>query len=293
MNGDAGNGPGSPLAPGPPVQRYAAFTEVATGGNPAGVVLDARGMTSAAMLAVAAELGYSETAFLTPSGTARELAVRYFSPLAEVPFCGHATIASAVAFAERNGVGDLVLQTGVGPVTVATSVAGTRVVATLTSVPTTTAELPDHDLAELLGCLGWQPDELDPLLPVRVGYAGAWHPILAARTRERLDSLSYDFDRLAARMRLREWTTIALIWRESETVFWARNPFPPGGIVEDPATGAAAAALGGYLRELGGAPPALTIHQGSQIGRPSTLTVEIPPARSAGVRVSGSAVAIS
>ena len=59
-------------------------------------MLDAAGLDDAAMLAIAAEVGYSETAFLTAADGGR-LAVRYFSPLAEVPFCGHATIATGVA----------------------------------------------------------------------------------------------------------------------------------------------------------------------------------------------------
>ena len=62
--------------------------------------------------AIAAELGYSETAFLCGED------IRYFSPLAEVPFCGHATIATAVALAERDGPGEVVLATASGPVPV-------------------------------------------------------------------------------------------------------------------------------------------------------------------------------
>ncbi|MCG7529731.1 PhzF family phenazine biosynthesis isomerase, partial [Streptomyces sp. OfavH-34-F] len=91
----------------PRVLRYTAFSADPEGGNPAGVVLDAAGLDEAAMLAVAAELGYSETAFLTgpaPAAApgARGFAVRYFSPRAEVPFCGHATVAAALALAERD-----------------------------------------------------------------------------------------------------------------------------------------------------------------------------------------------
>ena len=100
------------------VLRYAAFPAGDAGGNPAGVVLDAHGMTDEEMLAVAAEVGFSETAFLFPSDPAAartegasEAQVRYFSPLAEVPFCGHATIATAVAHAERHGAGRLDLVT--------------------------------------------------------------------------------------------------------------------------------------------------------------------------------------
>src|SRR5205823_7779012 len=79
------------------VLRYAAFTDDPAGGNPAGVVLDAAGMSDEQMLAVAAGVGYSETAFLTGSNGAGEYDLRYFSPLAEVAFCGHATVATAVA----------------------------------------------------------------------------------------------------------------------------------------------------------------------------------------------------
>jgi PhzF family phenazine biosynthesis protein len=129
-------------------------------------------------------------------------------------------------------------------------------------------------------------------LPPRVGYAGAWHPVIAAATRRRLASLDYDFDRLATLMAAREWTTIQLVWRESGSLFHSRNPFPPGGVVEDPATGAAA--LGAYLRDLQLVPlPAtVTIHQGEDLGRPGHLIVDIRADR-AEFEVTGTAVAIT
>jgi PhzF family phenazine biosynthesis protein len=74
-------------------------------------------------------------------------------------------------------------------------------------------------------------------------------------------------------------------------VYFARNPFPPGGVVEDPATGAAAAAFGGYLRELGlvSTPATITIYQGQDMGRPGTITVMIPAEPGTGIAVSGTA----
>lgn len=93
------------------VLRYTAFSADPAGGNPAGVVLDASELDSAAMLAVAAELGYSESAFLTAPDGRGGYTTRYFSPKAEVPFCGHATVAAAIALAERDGPGDLVFST--------------------------------------------------------------------------------------------------------------------------------------------------------------------------------------
>ncbi len=270
------------------VQRYVAFSDDPEGGNPAGVVLDAAGLSDDRMLAIAADLGYSETAFL--SGTS----IRYFSPLAEVPFCGHATIATAVALAERDGPGEIVLDTVNGPVPVTTRRdQDGHILATLTSVPARIADLAPTDLRELLASLGWDAGDLDPALPPRVGYAGAWHPVIAAATRQRLSALDYDFDRLAALMAARDWTTIQLIWREAPTTFHSRNPFPPGRVVEDPATGAAAAALGAYLRDLQLVPlPArVTIHQGEDLGRPGLLSVDIRADRTE-IQVTGTAVAI-
>ncbi len=100
------------------VRRYSAFTDHGQGGNPAGVVLDATGLTETGMIAIAAEVGYSETAFLTPTGQSARFGMRYFSPRVEVAFCGHATIASASALAERAGPGAVTLDTVAGPVTV-------------------------------------------------------------------------------------------------------------------------------------------------------------------------------
>jgi len=80
--------------------------------------------------------------------------------------------------------------------------------------------------------------------------------------------------------------------RERSDVFHSRNPFPVGGVIEDPATGAAAAAFGGYLREakLVAVPTTILIRQGEAMGRPSRLTVEIPA--TGGIVVTGTAIPI-
>jgi len=275
------------------VLRYSAFTTDPAAGNPAGVVLDSGDLTDPEMQRIAAEVGYSETAFLTITSPG-EYGVRYFSPQAEVPFCGHATIASAVAVAERNGSGELIFQTKAGtvPVATATDDAG-RPTATLTSVEPSDSPVAEEDLAEALAALGWAASDLDESLPPRVAYAGAHHLILGAKTRERLAALDYDFERLRALMLRNDWTTVALAWRETPTEFHVRNPFPVGGVVEDPATGAAAAAFGGFLRTRGlvETPTTLRLHQGADMGRPGLLVVDVP-AGTGGIRVTGNAVAI-
>jgi len=271
--------------------RYAAFSDSPTGGNPAGVVLDAAGLEAGEMQRIAAEIGYSETAFLQRRNDG-DYDVRYFSPQAEVPFCGHATIASAVALAEREGAGMRKFHTQAGVVPVATYGDGNGFRATLTSVAPRVEPPETALLAAALAALDWSAEELDPALPPRIAYAGARHLVLAAATRDRLARLEYDFDALKAVMLAHDLTTVDLVWRESATVYHARNPFPVGGIVEDPATGAAAAAFGAYLRELAlASPPAsITIHQGEDMGRPSLLTIDIDEAPE--IRVSGQAVAM-
>ncbi|WP_432494990.1 PhzF family phenazine biosynthesis protein [Kineococcus gypseus] len=273
--------------------RYSAFSRDPAGGNPAGVVLDARGLDEREMLAVAAEVGFSETAFLVPADGGFD--VRFFSPRAEVSFCGHATIASAVAHAERHGAGGLRYRTAAGDVDVVTARdedGSWR--ATLTSVPPVVRDLAPQDLDALLAALRWSAQDLDPALPARTAYAGAWHPVVAVRSRQRLADLEHDVAALERLAAARGWTTVDLVWRQDATTFHARNPFPAGGVVEDPATGAAAAALGGYLRAGGHVPlPArLTVLQGEDLGRPSTLHVAVPADPAAGVAVTGAAVAM-
>ncbi|MEZ3178168.1 PhzF family phenazine biosynthesis protein [Streptomyces pimonensis] len=269
--------------PQPEVLRYTAFSSSPDGGNPAGVVLDADALDDGDMLAIAAGLGYSESAFLTapPEGLGgpegRTYGIRYFSPRAEVPFCGHATVATAVALAERTGPGEMVFATQAGIVPVEVTEKDGTVRATLTSVEPHITEISDADLAEALAALGWPAVDLDPAFPPRIAFAGARHLVLAAATRARLADLSYDFARLEALMHRLDLTTLQLVWRESATAFHVRDPFPVGGIVEDPATGAAAAAFGAYARELGLVPEdsVLALYQGEDLGRPGRLTVTL------------------
>lgn len=280
----------------PAVQRYAAFTDDPAGGNPAGVVLDASGLDDAAMLAIAAEVGYSETAFVTAADeAARRFRVRYFSPLAEVAFCGHATVALAVALAGRLGPGEVLFDTLAGEIPVATSAdasdGATR--ATLTSVPARSRPATAAERDAALTALGWSDGDLDPALPPHVAFGGVHHLVLAAGSRARLADLAYDFDALADVMRRHDWTTVHLVWREAPDRFHARDPFPVGGVVEDPATGAAAAAFGGYLRTLGlvTAPVTVAIRQGEDMGRPSYLRLDVSP-EDPRSRVTGRAVPI-
>ena len=267
------------------ILTYRAFTtNLPHSGNPAGVVLHAEDLDRDGMLRIAADLGFSETAFLT-SITADSARVRYFTPLDEIAFCGHATIASGVALA-RNGAGPVLrLTTNAGEVPVEV----TPTEATLTAVDSTVHPLPDALLEELLVALRLTHGDLDPALPPAFVQGGNPHPILFVRGDAR-QALDHDADMVLALQDREGWDgTVPVVQRLAPNRFVSRNPFPRGGIREDPATGSAAASLGYYLRAGGhiNLPAVIEVEQGVETGRPSLITVEIP--EDARVRVTGTA----
>lgn len=268
--------------------RMAAFTETEQGGNPAGVWVGEVLPEASRMQEIAADVGYPETAFVAPeNGSNRE--IRYFSPQIEVPFCGHATIATGAVLGPPKSATEYQLATAAGEVRLRVESTASGPYATLTSVATRQREISEARVAQYLEVLDWPAAALDPNYPVMVAFAGAWHLILAVTSRQQLACLEYDFNALKSLMQEDELTTLQLIFCESEALIHARNPFPVGGIVEDPATGAAGAALGGYLRDQGilAAPFEFAIHQGDDMGRPSRLTVSVPV--EGGIDVSGHA----
>jgi len=279
----------------PGVLRYSAFAATPEGGNPAGVVLDAGGMSDEQMQRIAAEVGYSETAFLV--GRAADASVprhrvRYWSPAAEVPFCGHATVATAVALAERDGPGEVVFDTDAGAVALRSAIDDDgRLAVSFTSVEPRVRDLDVPVLERLLALLGIARADLDERLPVKEAFAGNWHPIIVIRDREVFDQFRFFPADVAALMREQGWAgTVTVLHEVGAADFDARNLFPVGRITEDPATGSAAAAVGAYLREQGHPERTVRIHQGEHVRRPSLLTVTIPD--SGGIVVSGGATRI-
>jgi PhzF family phenazine biosynthesis protein len=141
--------------------------------------------------------------------------------------------------------------------------------------------------------LGWGVDDLDSsILPARA-FGGNWHLVLAVKTKQPFDDLHYDFEKLKKIMLEDSLTTLQLIWRENDDLIHSRHPFPVGGVVEDPATGAATVALGGYMRgaKIVDVPKDINILQGEIMGRPSQLKLSI--AKAGGIEVSGTAVPLT
>ncbi|MBF4511442.1 PhzF family phenazine biosynthesis protein [Plantibacter sp. VKM Ac-2885] len=288
----------------PEILRLTAFAAEPGGGNPAGVVLDASALTDAEMQAVATKVAYPETAFVVDPGVDgddRHVRMRYFSPGAEVPFCGHATIATAVALAERRGVGRFTLETNVGPLVVETaSDADTNgdassITASFTSVEPTVRDLDAGVADRLLSLLGLERSDLDERWPLRESFAGNRHPVVAVREQQVFDAFTFDPTALRTLMDEQGWAgTVTVVHdrgidADGQLLVEARNLFPVGAITEDPATGSAAASFGGYLRALGLlTPPArILIRQGHHVGAPSLLTVDVPV--TGGITVTGTA----
>ncbi|MDR6868983.1 PhzF family phenazine biosynthesis protein [Microbacterium resistens] len=274
------------------VLRYAAYAAAPYGGNPAGVVLDAQGLDDDTMLRIAADLGYSETAFVSADGSgARRHPIRYWSPGAEVPFCGHATVAAAVALAERDGPGAMLFETRAGEVALDATVTDQGVEVAFTSVSPEVRDLDPAVLSRLLDILGLVPDDIDPAYPPRESFAGNWHPILVLSDLDLFHQFRFSPAVVAELAAEQGWTgTVTVLHADGDGEYRARNLFPVGRITEDPATGSAAASTGAYLRAIGQARAGdvIRIRQGEHVGRPSLLTVTIPT--EGGVVVSGSAV---
>jgi PhzF family phenazine biosynthesis protein len=273
------------------IQRLSAFPFEGKGGNPAGVVLRAEGLTQSKMQEIAAEVGYSETVFVTSRDGLR-LRVRYFSPEMEVDFCGHATIAAGVALGNARGAGAYVFDTNTGDVNVNVTSIVDGFAAELTSHQGTISPIHDEVLTNLLAILGWPKSVASNRHLPMIANAGNSHPIIVLNSPERLQNLEYEFEALKEVCRANKWPTLQLIAQEADGVWRSRNPFAFGGVYEDPATGSAAAAFGVYLRETGAAAPGdtLIIKQGFEMGQPCLLNVTIG---SSACTVSGTAIQIT
>jgi PhzF family phenazine biosynthesis protein len=280
------------------VLHYRAFSKNNVGGNEAGVVLDASVLSadSTAMKSIAAEVGYSETVFVTdgpPVHGRHDYSLRYFSPSGEVPFCGHATIAGSVAITEALGDKNNAYRfhTAAGTINVETgSDLDGLSWSSITTVAPQHRAVDETALKNVLKLLNWTEGDLDPVVPPAEIYAGSWHLCLAVNSREVLAGMRFDLASLSDLAAAHGWITLHLVFRSGTDIHHVRAPFPAGGIEEDPATGAAAAAYGAYLRTLGliHPPSHFTIVQGEDMGKPCHIHVTVPP--QGPVTISGEAV---
>jgi PhzF family phenazine biosynthesis protein len=268
--------------------KIAAFSDGENGGNPAGVVISDVHPDTIEMQRIAAEVGYSETAFAMPVDDAWR--VRYFSPESEVPFCGHATIALGAALALEQGDGVFPLILNEAEITVEGRQNGKKISAELQSPPTHSSAIMPELLAEVLKLFGYSNDDLDPDIPPARAHGGADHLVIGLNTREALAAMEYDLDIGRALMNREGLVTIMFAYAETPRLFHTRNPFASGGVYEDPATGAATAAFAGYLRDINWPHQGeIDIVQGEDMGMRSRIKAKIPALPGSSIAVSGAA----
>jgi trans-2,3-dihydro-3-hydroxyanthranilate isomerase len=258
------------------------FTAAVFGGNPLAVVLDAEGLRASQMQSIAAEFNYSETTFVLPPREKGHAAqVRIFTPRIEIAFAGHPTVGTAVVLArelEARGASppaDLVLEEGVGPVTVRLMRSGDTVTGAEFQAPRALelgAQVSSDDAA---ACLSLPSAELSSDVPARVLSVGLPFLVVALASREALRNAKPN---LAAHERVLPpiGTDAVFAYARGDLAeeLHARMFSPLDSIAEDPATGSAAAATLAFLaaqRAGEDAQISWRITQGVDMGRPSLI----------------------
>jgi trans-2,3-dihydro-3-hydroxyanthranilate isomerase len=288
------------------------FTESRFGGNPLGVVMGADALPAGLMQDIARELNLSETVFVqkatNPAASAR---IRIFTPAVELPFAGHPTIGTGILLAQLRA-GDapgeqdalVVLEETIGPVRVGVRMRPGKAAHAefdAPKLPEPAGDPPSND--RLAAALGLKPSEIG----FANHYPSQWSagvpftfvPISSIAAIARAEIVSTHWAAAfggsrAGKVYLYTGETV-----HTTSSFHARMFGPGAGIVEDPATGGAAAAFAGVVNAFDQLPAGThkrVIEQGFEMGRPSLIALSFEVAAKGkleAVRIGGSAVRVS
>ncbi len=249
-----------------------AFTDQPFGGNPAGVVLleSERFPEEKLMLQIAAELRYSETAFIRRHSD-KEFTIRYFTPKAEVELCGHATIASFyLLHHEGLASGTCLCHTLAGDLRIE---AGERVMMQM-AMPRIEATIEEtEEIYKALGVNDYQPS-----MPVQIAYSGLPDLMISLPDVDALQALNPDMEVITAITKKYDAVSFHVFaFADDGYTAHVRDFAPLYGVPEESATGTANAALTYYLRQNGyiDAEAECAFLQGEAMGRPSTVATRI------------------
>ena len=268
------------------VYQVDAFTKEKLSGNPAGVVLDARGLSDEEMCRIARELNNSETAFLLPGVPGEcDVHIRFFTPTQEVPVCGHATIASHYVRARELGLDSarVVQKCGAGifAVDVCKENGDYRVV--MSQGRAVLGEPLSQEYQDrVLAALGVTRDDLRPGCPMASASVGSPKLMVVLRSLDKLHSLTPDLEalkELSGEIGCNGYLVFTLHPGE-EPLVHARMFGPANGVAEDPVTGIANGPMGAYLVRNGLIPAegdevSFTAVQGEAMGRPGSMEVRV------------------
>lgn len=268
------------------VERIAAFSYKNKGGNPAGVHFSDEMLSEKEMLLIAKEVNYSETAFLVKVG--ESFRIRYFSPETEIAFCGHATIASGSFIGEKFGLGRYELILNDGSIQIEVSQNEGENYTSISSLKTHSKDVDKEYINKIIDGFSFNKKDLNEKYPIRIAFSGNNHLIIFLKDKTKLQEMQYDFESIKVLMEQEKIVTINILWEENENLYHSRNAFAYGGVVEDPATGSAAIALGEYLRDTGFKKSGkIEILQGFDMKQPSQLFVSFSDISNSSINVSG------
>jgi trans-2,3-dihydro-3-hydroxyanthranilate isomerase len=264
------------------------FTDRAFGGNPLAVVLDAGGLSTEQMQAIATEFNYSETTFvLPPADRANDANVRIFTPVRELPFAGHPNVGTAFVLATlaKEPKPRLLFEEKAGLVPVDIRREQGRVVSTELTAPQALTRASNLAAADVAACLSLRVEDIvsDRHAPQAIGVGTAF-VVVEVGSRDAVRRAKPD---AAAFARVLPCDGAFAVYFYTSDVPAAEKPcdlqarmFFPGssGLIEDPATGSATVAAAALLAGLDPARDGelkLTIGQGFDMGRPSLLLTRV------------------
>ena len=262
-----------------------AFTLYPEQGNPAGVCLDASGLSDEQMQNIAAELGFSESAFVFPSDVA-DYKVRFFTPTEEVGYCGHATVATYFELfnlPENVGMAVLTQDTKVGIFTIEKT-ADNKIMMTQRDPEF----LETETIEELCSALDVDHQVFNQELPIQVVKCNVYELIVPFATPDDLKYFAPESSKIKKHTADKMYHGIYCFTVSEDGELYARSFAPEVGIVEDPATGVAAGPLACYADKyiFAGKKKQIKINQGMWMGKASEIFVDL----SEGVKVGGYAV---
>lgn len=279
------------------IYQVDAFTRERFAGNPAGVVSNADGLTATQMQAIARELNNSETAFvLSPTAADHDVKVRFFTPVTEVPSCGHATIAAHYVRALELGLPTCTVmqKIGIGILSVEVQKQDDQYRIVMTQGPVEfSPPLPEEARNATLAALRLREADINPRCPVQIVSTGHSKVLVGVNCRNTLDSMRPDLARLAelsSTIGCNGYFVFTLDPDSADIRTHGRMFAPAIGIREDPATGNANGPLGAYLvkHRLAKADRNVlrfSARQGEAMGRPGTVDVEVAIAAGEPMRV--------
>ena len=251
-----------------------AFTDQPFGGNPAGVVLlDGNSFPSETlMLQIAAELRYSETAFVRRDSE-KEFTIRYFTPMAEVDLCGHATIASFALLHRVLGItGQCLCHAKAGDIYVE---AGARVLMQMTPSEILKTIEDTEEVYRAIGICDYTPT-----LPVMIVSTGLPDFMIQVSDVETLNRLPLDMSAISAVTEKHNAVSFHVFtFGNDGYTAHARDFGPLYGVPEESATGTANVSLTHYLQQNGCIPTMgdFSFLQGEAMGRPSVVATRVTP----------------